>query len=317
MSGPPPDAPANLAASAISNRRITLSWTDQSSNEDGFAVQRCAGTAATCDASGAFVPVGQTAAASTTYSDTQLQATTTYSYRVRAFNGGGESAFTNIAEATTLAAPVVSAAGHGTPTATEAGPSSGVFTISRDSQVTAPLPVSFTLAGTATKGTDYQTPPLSVTIPAGATSVTVAIAPVNDTAIEQPETVILTLAAGADYAIGPPNSATVSIVSDDLSLDLVVTSLIVPSVVAVGGTLECLRHHEEPGHRHGAGDVDQLLPLDQLHPRRGRYAARIASGLSARSGRQRTVQHAARAAAVDCGRHLRPVCQGRRGFAGH
>jgi subtilase family serine protease len=235
--GPAPEAPTNLAATAVSNRRIALSWSDQSTNEDGFVVERCAGTAAACDASAAFTRVGQTAAASATYTDTHLQASTTYSYRVRAFNGGGESAFTNTAQATTLAAPIVSVAAT-VPTANEAGPVSGVFTVSRDSQFDAPLPVTFTLAGTAVRGTDYQTLPLSITVPAGAPSATVTIVPIDDATIETPESVVLSLAPGADYAVGASPTATVTLVSDDRSNDLIVTALTVPSVVAAGGTFD-------------------------------------------------------------------------------
>ena len=235
--GPAPDAPVNLTALAISNRRVTLTWTDQSTNEDGFVVERCTGGAAACDASGAFTRVGQTAAASATYTDTHLQASTTYSYRVRAFNGGGDSAFTNTAQATTLAAPVVSVTSTAA-TANEAGPLAGVFTVSRDSQLDAPLPVAFTLAGTAVRGTDYQALPLSITIPAGAPSVSVSIVPINDVTIELAETVLLSLTAGADYALGAPSTATITIVSDDASNDLVVTALTVPAAVAVGATFD-------------------------------------------------------------------------------
>ena len=235
--GPAPDAPTNLSATAISNRRITLAWTDQSNNEDGFVVERCTGSAATCDASKGFSRVGQTAAASVTYTDTHLLSATTYSYRVRAFNGGGDSGFTNTAQATTLNAPVVTVTAS-TPTANEAGPVTGTFTISRDSQFDGPMPVTFTLAGTAVKGTDYQNLPLTISIPAGAPSVNVAIIPINDTAIESPETVSLSLVAGADYALGATPNATVTIVSDDLSIDLTVTALTVPAVVAVGSTFD-------------------------------------------------------------------------------
>ena len=235
--GPPPDAPAGLSATAISNRRINLSWTDQSSNEDGFVVERCTGTIASCEAANGFARVGQTAAASATYTDAQLQSSTTYSYRVRAFNGGGESGFTNTAQATTLSAPAVTVTAT-TATAKEAGPVNGVFTISRDSQFDAPLPVTFTLAGTAVRGTDYTNVPLAITLPAGAPSVTIPIVPTNDPTIEPAETVVLSLTAGADYGLGAAATATVTIVSDDLSIDLTVTALTVPSVVAVGGTLD-------------------------------------------------------------------------------
>src|SRR6185437_13689060 len=44
-STPQPAAPLNLAASAISATRIDLTWTDNSSNEDGFKIERCQGSA--------------------------------------------------------------------------------------------------------------------------------------------------------------------------------------------------------------------------------------------------------------------------------
>ena len=37
---PPPTAPGNLAAAAVSSSRIDLTWTDNSSNEQGFKVER-------------------------------------------------------------------------------------------------------------------------------------------------------------------------------------------------------------------------------------------------------------------------------------
>jgi hypothetical protein len=43
----PPAAPANLIASAVSSSQINLTWTDQSANENGFRVERCAGASCT------------------------------------------------------------------------------------------------------------------------------------------------------------------------------------------------------------------------------------------------------------------------------
>ena len=94
--------PSNLNGVAYSTSRIDLAWTDNSSNEDGFKVERSAdGTN--------FTQVSTTAANSTSYSDTGLSTSTTYYYQVRAASAlNGDSAFSNVASATTagmLAAP--------------------------------------------------------------------------------------------------------------------------------------------------------------------------------------------------------------------
>ena len=95
--------------------------------------------------------------------------------------------------------------------ASETGPNDGVFTVTRAGDTTADLTVTFTLNGTATIDTDYQTVPLTVTIPAGLTSATVTITPKSDTTDEGSETVILTVVDGDGYTAGSPATATVTI----------------------------------------------------------------------------------------------------------
>ena len=90
----PPAAPTNLTATAAGQSEIDLSWTDTSANEDGFHIERSADGIS-------FTPVGSRAANQNTYADTGLTPGTTYFYRVRAFNAGGESTNSNIAQATT------------------------------------------------------------------------------------------------------------------------------------------------------------------------------------------------------------------------
>jgi hypothetical protein len=97
---PPPAAPSNLAASALSSSQVRLAWTDQSNNETGFRVERCAGSGCTT-----YALVGTTTAGVTTWDDSGLQASTTYGYRVAATNGSGTSGYSNEASATTLAPP--------------------------------------------------------------------------------------------------------------------------------------------------------------------------------------------------------------------
>jgi hypothetical protein len=101
-------------------------------------------------------------------------------------------------------------------TATEAGPTTGAFRVARTGSTAAALTVEYTVAGTATPGTDYQRLSGSVIIPAGATFATVTVTPINDTLMEAPETVVATLAAGTGYAVGSPSSATVTIASDEV-----------------------------------------------------------------------------------------------------
>jgi phosphodiesterase/alkaline phosphatase D-like protein len=100
----PPAAPTNLTATAVSSGRIDLGWTDNSSNETGFKIERS--TSATTG----FVQIGTTTTGVATFSDTTgLTPATTFFYRVRATNAtdGTDSAFSNTANATTLSPPPV------------------------------------------------------------------------------------------------------------------------------------------------------------------------------------------------------------------
>ena len=95
-----PRAPLNLLATAVSQSRIDLSWSDTSDNEDRFEVER-----RTADPSEAPVIVAELPAGTTTWSDTGLPADTPFGYRVRAVNAAGASLWSNGVSATTLAFP--------------------------------------------------------------------------------------------------------------------------------------------------------------------------------------------------------------------
>lgn len=97
---PPDGDPSNLMAMAVDHQRIDLAWSDGSSNEDGFSIERCTG--AGCSN---FAEIDQVGANVTSYADMGLQELTTYAYRVRGFNGAGNSNYSNVAEATTAEAP--------------------------------------------------------------------------------------------------------------------------------------------------------------------------------------------------------------------
>ena len=76
--------------------------------------------------------------------------------------------------------------------------------------------VDYTIGGTATNGTDYATIASPLVIPAGSTTGTITVNPTADATIEPNETVTLTLNAGAGYTVGVPNSATGTLLNDDL-----------------------------------------------------------------------------------------------------
>ncbi len=104
-----------------------------------------------------------------------------------------------------------------TPVAKEAGLVPGQFTVTRAlASTTAPLSVNLAPGGSATNGSDYALIGGSVTIPAGASSATIAVTPLADTLAEGPETVQLGLAKGSGYYIAPP-AATVTL--QDLPMD--------------------------------------------------------------------------------------------------
>ena len=92
----PPSPPTRLTATAVSFSGIRLKWQDNSTNETGFEVQR------RDDGSARWIEIRTTASNATSFSDTGLKPTTTYHYRVRAFNSSGASAFSNETSATTL-----------------------------------------------------------------------------------------------------------------------------------------------------------------------------------------------------------------------
>ena len=112
--------------------------------------------------------------------------------------------------------PVVQIVASGA-SAAERGLETGTFTVSRMGGTGAAVEVFYSVSGSAGNGVDYQQVPLSVTIPAGSTSVQITITPIDDSLWEGDETVMLTLQPSAGfYYVGEPESATITIADDDL-----------------------------------------------------------------------------------------------------
>ena len=77
-----PYRPTNLSATASSSSKINLAWTDKSSNETGFQIERKSGSCSSTNSWSKIKTVGQNI---TSYGNTGLPSGKTYSYRVRAY----------------------------------------------------------------------------------------------------------------------------------------------------------------------------------------------------------------------------------------
>jgi hypothetical protein len=94
---PPPDAnipgaPSNLSGKTLGLSQLELNWSDGSTTELGFQVERLSEDGVT------WLVVGTIAANVTTFQMSHLASARTYTFRVRAFNEAGFSGASNVAE---------------------------------------------------------------------------------------------------------------------------------------------------------------------------------------------------------------------------
>jgi hypothetical protein len=87
-----PDAPTNLWA-APAKSKVTLHWTDESTNETSFVIER------SLSATGGFTHLVSVPANSTSFIDGAVTRKATYYYRVKAANANGESSASNVVRA--------------------------------------------------------------------------------------------------------------------------------------------------------------------------------------------------------------------------
>ena len=93
----PPAAPSNLRVDFIASNRVQIVWTSNSTNHDGFIIESCAQRG--CNN---FIEVGRVFPDIRHFVHGNLFPNTQYYYRVKAFNAGGTSTYTDVVSAKTL-----------------------------------------------------------------------------------------------------------------------------------------------------------------------------------------------------------------------
>jgi subtilisin family serine protease len=102
----PCSVPGNLSAGAASAYQINLGWTDNAQNEMGFRIERKESP------TGVYSQIATLSPNTTSYGDTGVSPSTTYSYRIRAYNAAGNSSYSNAEDAATPAVPPPSDSGN-------------------------------------------------------------------------------------------------------------------------------------------------------------------------------------------------------------
>ncbi len=146
----------------------------------------------------------------------------------------------------TISAPV--------PVASENGPLAGQFVVRRSGDTSAEVQVNFVLAGSAQNGVDYRLITTPVRIPAGQSSVSVAVTPIVDSQTEGTESVEVVLQAGTGYVVASADRAVVSI--QDLAVQVRIEAI--EPVAMVSG----LRRGAFMITRSGLTDRSVLVRLD-------------------------------------------------------
>ncbi len=117
----PPASPSNLAVSSASSTSLKLTWSDNSTREDGYKIERSTDGKT-------WSQITSVGTSTTSYTNTGLSSGKKYYYRVRAYNTYGNSSYTNTASATTGSSTSTSSGSTSSPSGTTtSGYFDGVF----------------------------------------------------------------------------------------------------------------------------------------------------------------------------------------------
>ncbi|HEY6228348.1 MAG TPA: fibronectin type III domain-containing protein [Verrucomicrobiae bacterium] len=86
-------APANLTGTAVSSYNVTLNWADHSADEQGFKIEYWNGLS--------WVQIGTIGANATSVNISGTSSRGTYWFRMRAYNGTANTAYSNSVSVTT------------------------------------------------------------------------------------------------------------------------------------------------------------------------------------------------------------------------
>jgi hypothetical protein len=92
-------APVNLAASSVTGGELSLSWGSTGTRVSGFGIERSKDNGAT------WTKIDSVSSYNPYFIDAGLSSSTTYKYRVFAYNTSGMSPYSNVVTVTTLATP--------------------------------------------------------------------------------------------------------------------------------------------------------------------------------------------------------------------
>jgi len=158
-----PNTPTGLKISAHSPSALTLDWTDVSNNENGFSIFM------STTQFGTYSYIDSVSANTTTYLVSGLTPSTTYWFKVTAYNTVGESDFSNSAYATTVTSTTTTTT---QPTTT---------TTSTTTTTTLPPTTTTTLPPTTTTTTSTTTTTTQPTTTTTSTTTTTTLPPTTTT----------------------------------------------------------------------------------------------------------------------------------------